>query len=311
MYTLNRLDNSFVGYAYQSFTFPLYRSYLKLLKPKGLIIAIGALVGEQKPVGLALAEIIADGASANLLSIFVTQNYRNRGIGTALLTRLEAELGLRGCNNVKLIYTTSNPQATAFERVIQKRNWLSPTPRHLVCKCDHRNLDAPWLDRDYRLPSSFTLFPWKEITTKERNLLHRQQQTEQWIPPELVPFRHEDNLETFNSFGLRYQNEVVGWILTHRLAPDTIRYTCAYIRPDLQKLAQIICLYQKSIKLHTTRLDIPHGIWTVPFRFKSHVRFILKRFGPYMDSIEESRESSKSLTGSLKAEAFNYRRVLL
>ena len=311
MYSLNLLDNSFVGYAYQSFTFPLYRSYLNLLQPKGSIVAIGALTENKEPIGLALAEIKTNEKSANVLSVFVTSNYRDRGIGTALLSRLEQELAKRGCMNVELTYTTSNPLASALERVIQKCNWLSPIPRHLVCKCDHRNLDAPWLDRDYRLPSSFTLFPWQEITTKERNLLRKQQQEKSWIPSLLVPFQYEENLETFNSFGLRYQNEVVGWILTHRLAPDTIRYTCAYIRPDLQKLARIIYLYQKSIKLHTTRSDIPHGIWTVPFKFKSHVRFILKRFGPYMDSIEESRESSKSLTTSLQVKAYSDQRVLL
>jgi len=294
MYTLNCLDNSLVGCAYQSFTFPLYRSHLQQLSPQGSVVAIGALENERSPIGLALAEIEADRKSATMLSIFVHRNYRNRGIGTALLQRLEVELAKRGCTKVQLNYTTSHSLAFALERLIQKCNWQTPIPRQLVCKCDHRNLDAPWLDRDYRLPSSFTLFPWQEITTRERNLLHRQQQTEQWIPPGLVPFQHETNLD-FNSFGLRYQNEVVGWILTHRLTPDTIRYTCAYIRPELQKLARIIYLYQKSIKLHMTRPDIPHAIWTVPFRFKSHVGFILKRFGDYMDSIEESRESSKSL----------------
>ena len=298
MYTFSCLDNSLVGSLYQSLTFPAYRSLLQLLQPQGAIVAIGVLGEQKQPIGLALAEILADGKSANLLSIFITKNYRFQGIGTALLTRLEAELKARNCQQVSINYTTVNPQISVLERVLQKCNWRSPQPRQLVCKCGHKMRDAHWVQKKYRLDSSFEIFLWRDMKKEERNLLLAQQQkADSWIPSELNPFHHERNLEPLNSLGLRYRHEVVGWVLTHRIAPDTIRYTCSYIRPDLQKLALILHLYRESILLHTAHPEIPEAIWTVPFIFNSMVNFVRKRFKPYMNSIEESRESSKLLIG--------------
>lgn len=83
--------------------------------------------------------------------------------------------------------------------------------------------EAPWLNKNYRFSPSFTFFPWQEITPEERLNLQKQQETSLWIPDELSPFKHEENLEPLNSLGLRYEGEVVGWVITHRLSPDTIR----------------------------------------------------------------------------------------
>ncbi len=86
----------------------------------------------------------------------------------------------------------------------------------------------------------------------------------------------------------------MGWVITHRLAPDTIRYTCSFVRQDLQKMGRIIPLYVKAIQLQA-KAGIPKGIWTVPFIYTSMVSFVQKRMAPYMISIEESKTSWKSL----------------
>jgi GNAT superfamily N-acetyltransferase len=293
MYTLNRIDNPLTGFVYQGFTFPRFRPHLEVLKPEGSIVAIAASDSDL-PVGLVLAEILPDGKSAEVLSIFVLQKYRGRQVGTSLLIRLEEELFSRGCTSVNLVYTTGKSTTLHLEHLLEKCNWTVPKPRMIVCKSTTDKIaDAPWMQKS-TLPAAYTVFPWVEITAEERLAIAQQQAAEPWIPPQLIPFDSEQDLEPLNSIGLRYQGQVVGWVITHRLAPDTIRYTCSFVRQDLQKMGRIIPLYVKAIKLQA-KAGIPNGIWTVPFIYTSMVSFVQKRMAPYMISIEESKTSWKSL----------------
>ena len=293
MYHLIHLHNPLTAFVYQTFTFPQYRSRLQVLKPEGSIVAIAASDSEQ-PIGLVLAEIQSDGQSAEILSIFVTPKHRNQGIGTDLLISINEELFSLCCKSIKLVYTTGQPTTPILERLLQKCNWTPPQPRMIVCKSTTAKIaNAPWMQKT-TLPSAYTIFPWVEITTEERVAIMQQQTAEAWIPPQLIPFENEENLEPLNSLGLRYQGRVVGWVITHRLAPDTIRYTCSFVRQDIQKMGRIIPLYVQAILLQA-KAEIPKGIWTVPFVYTPMVNFVKKRMASYMSSIEESRASFKSL----------------
>lgn len=294
MYTLTCLDNPWSALNYQSFTFPLFRPRLKTLKPQGSTVAIAAISDTKEPLGLAIAEIDLERKDAEINSVFVAPQHRNQGIGTALLAGLEEELNSRGCLGAHLVYITGQATTNYWERLLEKNHWTPPEPRMLVCKCDRKMLTSDWFNKGYRLPSAYTIFPWMEITPEERNHLQQQQETNPWIPPELVPFQHEENLEPLNSLGLRYQGEVVGWVITHRLAPDTIRYTCGYIRPDLQRSGRLLCLLAESIKRHGARPEIDKAIWATSFVFSGLINFEKNRMGPYLTSLEESRGSQKS-----------------
>lgn len=295
MYTFNCLNNAFAAWLYQPFTFPLFRSRLQALKPEGTTVAISASESNQ-PIGLALAEIDPDTKSAEVLSIFVKSTHRRQGIGTALFTRLEQELFSRGCQGAKLVYSTGLPITPALECLLRKCNWTPPQPRMLVCKTSlYSILKAPWMQRT-TLPASYTIFPWIEITEEERIAIQQQQEASPWIPQDLIPFKHEKNFEPLNSLGLRYQGQVVGWIITHRLAPDIIRYTCGFVRQDLQKLGRYIPLIANAIHIQA-KARISEGIWTVPLVHTSMVYFVKKRMASYLSSLEETRGSFKSLGG--------------
>lgn len=291
MYTLYRLENAFEATAYQALTFPLFRPQLQVLKPGNSIVAIAA-TNALAPVGLALAEIQPDDQSAQVLSLFVAPSYRRQGIGTALLSRLESELRSQGCTHLELVYTTGKPTTAALERLLDRCQWAPPQPRMIVGKSTCSQIrNAPWMKRTV-LPASYRVFPWQEMTEGDRAAL--QQHTHTWIPTQLTPFQHEQNLEPLNSLGLRYQGEVVGWIITHRLDPDTIRYTSGFIRPDLQKAGRYISLIANAIQLQVSE-NIPFGIWTVPLVYPAMVSFVHQRMAPYMISLEESRTSAKEI----------------
>ena len=292
LYKLTCLDHAFAAIAYRPFTFPLYRSRLQGLKLAASTVAIAAADANQ-PIGLALAEIRPDG-QAEVLSIFVKPTHRQQGVGTALLAHLSAELKLRGCANAHLVYTTGQPTTPALERLLQNSNWTAPHPRMLVCKSNlDRIVQAPWMQRS-TLPSAYQICRWAEVTPAERLDIQQRQETCPWIPPDLVPFQYEQELEPLNSLGLRYQGQVVGWVITHRLAADTIRYTCSFVREDLQKMGRIIPLYVNAIQTQN-QANIAKGIWTVPFCHASMIQFVKKRMSPYLNALEETRSSFRLL----------------
>ena len=291
MYKLERL-NIFTAWSYHALTFPSFQPLLYDLSPNSLNVAIGAYNSEE-PVGLALAIIMPEKGFAKVGSIFVKPSYRRQGIGTALLMRLEEELyQQRGCTKAKFVYATGKLTTTAIEHLLQNCNWLSPEPEKLICKCNRTMLNAPWLKK-YTLPDSFTIFPWVEITPTERVALQKQQEIDPWIPESLMPLQYENDLEPLNSVGLRYEGQVVGWVITQRFLPHTICYSCSYIRPDLQKRGRIIPLYAEAIKRQAAKPEIPNATWVVPFIHEPMVQFVKQRMANYMTYIEEFRSSFK------------------
>jgi GNAT superfamily N-acetyltransferase len=293
MYTINVLNDS-TAVKYEKLTFPAFRDVLRSIDSQKSVIAIAASYLEQ-PIGLALGEIWDDDSGAEVRSIFVEPAQRCAGIGTALLTRLEEELSQRGCTKAELSYITGKPTTPALERLLQKCNWTYPQPRMLICKGQAEEIiQAPWMKRYSRIPSSYSIFPWLEITQEERQAIQQQQETQPWIPEDLIPFQYEKHLEPITSLGLRYQGQVVGWMINHRLSPDTIRYTCSFVRKDLQKMGRIISLYAEAAKLQV-QAKISNVIWTVPVAHESMVNFVKHRWAPYLASLGETKGTFKFL----------------
>jgi GNAT superfamily N-acetyltransferase len=289
MATLHLL-NSITALSYQSFTYPFYRSRLQRLTPQGNDVAIGAVEDDQ-PVGLLLAEI--EPPAAVIHSIYVKPSHRQRGIATALLKQLEQTV-LRQVKELHLVYITGKSTTVALEKLLQSNDWAAAETSMIVCKSTtDRIADAPWMQQSY-LPSAFQIVPWAEITTAEVQQVEQQQAANPWIPADLAPSRQEGTLEPVNSLGLRYQGQIVGWVLTHRLDASTIRYTCSFIRPDFQRMGRLIPVYVEAIR-RQHEAGIPNGIWTVPVHHPAMFNFVKQRMAPYMISVEETRRVTKAL----------------
>ncbi|MGK7879831.1 MAG: GNAT family N-acetyltransferase [Crocosphaera sp.] len=294
MYTLKRLNKFGTAFFYAPFTFPRFRCQLQNLQGDGNIIAIG-VSNLDKPIGLAMAEIYPEDNSAEILSIFVAPAYRRQKIGIALLTRLEEELYKRGCTKAKLFCQIGEPTWLPLERLIQRCNWSFPQPWDIVCESDWDTISkAPWLQRKFHLPRDMMIFPWVEITDHERIVIQKTYELEPWFEDGANPFENEENFEPLNSLGLRYQEKVVGWMLTERVASDSIYYKCMFVRKDLQRLGRGIALFVNAIKIQY-EAKIPKGIWRVHLENPAMLRFVKKHMMPYLTSFEEVSCSYKQL----------------
>lgn len=294
MYTISSLSQKTVR-QYECLTFPSYQKHLQQLESS--TIAIGASLLQQ-PIGLAVAttQLEPDGtSSAKVLSLFVKERYRNLGIGTALLADLETKLLAKGCNEVELVYMSGKPLTVALEKLLAKSGWEQPKSRMLVCKSTTTKIaTAPWI-RQYKLASSYRILRWVDLAPECRRKVFQQQQQQEWYPEALNPFNNSSQLESLNSLCLLYHGDVVGWMITHRINPNTIRYTSLFVRKDLQRIGRAIPILAEAIRCQIDS-EIVNGIWSVAVENEQMAQFVKRRLSPYLTSLTETKGSQKSLS---------------
>jgi GNAT superfamily N-acetyltransferase len=295
MTVLKRLQNSDAE-AYSNLIFPAMKDNLSLLDQDTTgKIAIGAISGES-PAGLVYGEIDEAG-TGHVRCLFVKAAYRKQGIGRKLLAAIEEEFHRAGCGQAQLAYVTGKPSTEALEQALRSQGWDAPSPQVLFCNIDSRMLDWYVYQAPGWLVEGFELEKWIDITEADREKIARTQAEQAWIPEDLVPFQYEENLEPLNSFAIRYHGEVAGWMITHRVRPDTIRYTCSFIREDLQRRFRILPIYQEAYRAQSAA-GVMNALFMVPYRHKAMVNFVKRRWANQYGTVWESRECSKKLGAS-------------
>lgn len=295
--------------ALKGMTFPSYRHLLllqaaprhpeqgddRVVQPLG---AVARLDGQ--PVGLILAEAPVNPPAGEpevpeVLSVFVQPDHRNRGIATALVERIEEMLRARGFAEVKGTFMSGRAANDALVRVIVKRGWNPPSVRTVTLRFTPRgSRDTPWYGR-LRYSDDYEVFPWSELTQEEREGLYRTQAASPWIPPGLEPWRHDRyGYDAVSSLGLRYKGQVVGWVINHRLGPNTVRFTCSFMRKDLGRRGRIMPLYTAALeRLEASGCE--DCLFVTPVEFPNMVHFVKDRCAPYTGVLSETYGVSKRL----------------
>ena len=285
------LDDSNTA-SYKHLMHPMFHPHLGALTSRLPKLVLVGVQFQSQPVGYILAVCLPDKSKAFIPFFFVESVHRGKGLGKQLLTRIEQALKRYRCQQVHLSYDT-NTTTPVLERILGKRNWLPHRPYSIICSTLIEDVKkAPWLHR-YNLPDSVTFFPWVELTTQEREEIKKQRQEILKYPPELDPFREENRIEPINSLGLRYQGQVVGWMITHRISPDTIRYSALFVREDLPKVRCVIPLLAMAINLHTEHPEIPKAKYIVMSDNAAMLRFVERHLVPYKSSINQTWIATK------------------
>jgi GNAT superfamily N-acetyltransferase len=278
---------------FRHMTFPAYRAVLDFDPVRPAPVLVGAMA-DGAAIGLALAAIASRGTDSELLSMYVEPNYRNRGVAAALVEKTCDELNARGVETVRATYMTGQPVTAAVERVFTKTGWSAPQTRMLVVRFTLESAaGAPWIGRFRKLPAGYDIVPWVGLTADERLRLRESQEHDHWIAEDLIPFDFEPGIEPVTSLALRYRGEVVGWCLNH-IVGDVLRFTCSFMRRDLARLGRVLLLYCEAVA-RMPRIGLAAGMWTIPVRHASYVRFAQRRMQPYSVFFGETRGIVKSL----------------
>jgi GNAT superfamily N-acetyltransferase len=290
-------------------TFPVYRHLLalrpaprhpeqgdsRLVQPLGCVARSGGA-----PIGLALAEqpLQPDDSGATtpeMLSVFVRPEHRGRGVGTALVERLEAELRNRGASEVKAVYMRGGPGIPALERVLARRGWSAPEVRTVTLRFTPEGARAtPWYGRG-RLAPDEAIFPWTELTAEERDALRRSQAETGWIPAGLEAWEHDRHgFDAVSSVGLRKGGRVVGWVINHRVTDSTVRFTCSFMRKDLGRRGRILPLYTAALE-RLRESGCAECLFITPVAYPNMVNFVRERCAPWTGTLSETYGVSRRL----------------
>jgi GNAT superfamily N-acetyltransferase len=275
-------------------TYPRYRDALQSAFAADLVTVVVA-ERDNEPVGMCVAERDGESHSGTVLSLFVSAEFRGEGIGGSLLKASVQALRNGGCAKAEIVFTDEKPDAAARMRAMLSRaGWDAPVKRMLVFRWDLKGYDAelPWM-KSFTLRQGFDIGLWSDVTEAEKAQLRDSDQRDGWIAPDLRPWDFEENYEPLNSLSLRYEGELVGWMINDRVAPDVIRFTCSFVREDLQKAGCIIALYARALKLQM-EAGILQVMWAVPFQHPRMIAFSKRRlatnsatwFTTYGSSIE-------------------------
>ena len=278
-----------LGRAIKRFTFPAYRELLSQSRSDVIGVVAWRL---SAPIGLALAHLKNN--DSELLSLFVNQENRSCGIGTRLLVRLEERLRYIGVNAIHTTFMSGKPGSMALERVLEKSGWEPPHIRMLVIRCSlQKSLAAPWI-RPRSLPRGSSIIPWKNVSAMEKQQILFSQQSEPWIPDELVPTRKEKDFDRATSLALREHDRIVGWLITHRLDEETLRFTCNFVRKDLQRRGRLFALYAAAAP-RMRSAGYKYGVGTVRLTEPAMANFARRWLQPYTVFFGETRGTSKTL----------------
>jgi GNAT superfamily N-acetyltransferase len=290
---------------YAPLTYPHFRPLLAAFEQfQDLTLAVGYAVSGT-PVGLALAQTCADCQAAHLRSVFVHSAYRGKGIGKALLARLEQEVVRRPYPRLDTEYPRGRPETPYWEHILSQRGWQPPQVTCLRCAVIGKVavdalMAAPWMRQPPALPPEAELFPWQDLGTDERGYLEGQQAAERYehgIEP-VLGARPADPL---NSLGLRYRGEVIGWMLTVRTAPGRMLYDRLYVDARYRPSGYGVALVVEAIRRqYAQEGQLPEvgGVWRTHVENRPMVQFIRRRFGPYLSSLVEINTSYKELARS-------------
>ena len=284
---------------FEAMTFPAYRSLFALgAHEESPLIARAAEV-DGEPAGLAVAWRETP-ARAKWVSIYTAPAFRRRGIAAALLAAIEEAAATRGCRTLEASLERGRPMRDVLERQLRASGYGEPVLRALMCRVHDggaRLKTAPWFYAT-TMPASFELFPWTALTEEEGRTIRERQARDPWYPANLDPFGDAHLMEPLNSLGLRLAGEVVGWSITHRIFPDTIRYTYLFVRQDLQPFGIAIPLLLASMRRQIDSpliTSVPNATFKVPLVFGGMVKFLRGRMAPYISELNDIIDMAKPL----------------
>lgn len=237
-------------------------------------------------VGMAVSTMRVNLRYAELLSMAISPECAHETSLALLMDKLEAVLRARKCKTLNYIYSENDPLKPIFESLSKTRGWS--LPRLLMADFHFRRDDfAPlWMRKLPSLPKEkgMEIVLWQDLAPAALDGLARQFAAGN-IPQALSPFVKKHPIETLNSLSLCQGNEVIGWMVCHRIAPDTIQYTSLYVQPEyhflgLRLLAMAIFLQQRSAiqqALAVVNVDQVDHSWFL---------FAKKRLLPYAHTVE-------------------------
>lgn len=278
--------------AFAPMAFPAFRRLLTD-PPDRDLVWIGARDADGAPVGLAAGMGGPDG-EFEMFAAYISPLYRRTGLGQTLTDRLCDDFATLGYRRGVHFFTV-DADDQGYAKFLMRCGWSRPVVRQLVCRTDLDHAwETPWL-RDTAVPDGYRIVAWQDITDAARADLAARHAADPTLWPEsLDPFHYETDCDAATSVALLRaggmddgvaRETIVGWVLTHPLDDETLRWTCSWVIDRLQGAARIVPLWWQVAKRQRATSARDKFIWTVPVEQPRMARFAARRMRPWLLSL--------------------------
>lgn len=268
-------------------------SRLSGLPPEVALASVLAFQGSA-PVGLAILMPETTG-SAQLLSLLVLPGQRRKGIANQLLELAEERAARMGLGSLSVRLRSHWAMNEAMTALLEKRGWLPPLVQSLRCRSTLEKLSAaPWLKNSPRLAPELELVNWTALTAAERAQIERVWATKNEASREHRPWPMPDRLDPSTSVAVRRGSHVAGWMVTHRIKPETLQYSAWYVDPELRRSNAAAVLLIESIRRQINS-GIPNLHWEFSADNRPMMNLMRRHLKPWLSGYSEVRTSGKVL----------------
>ncbi|MCB0686633.1 MAG: GNAT family N-acetyltransferase [Saprospiraceae bacterium] len=202
---------------------------------------------ERTPVGLLLATDDNSGKNFRIHSFLVHPKFRNKGIGSAILDHLEQYLfKIRG-ENVDLYYRQHWPFTPYLKKILERQGWDIPRQDLIIVKGDAINVNKLFMHKQIQLPESYSFTPFLEISKEDQAYILGRKKRENWYLDYLDPFVQPETICAPASLALRKDGHIIGWVISHLIAPHLNEFTALFIDQQHRPYKQAHILMREAI----------------------------------------------------------------
>lgn len=229
-----------------------------------------------------------------LLSLYIAPFFRRLGWGSSLLRSVEDDFHELGYSlGVHFMNVETNDQAHV--RFCMASGWSKPLVTKLVCRSTLAlAFQTPWLV-EAELPKRYRIVDWYGLDESARAGVKAD--VGRWIPRELDPFEHETDCEPSTSVALTDvgSGAVLGFVITHRLDAQTLRWTCSYLAPHLQSSGLMCALWLETARRQSRQDGLVDFCFTAAISEPRMARFAFRRMKPWLSELSYGCTTTKNV----------------
>ena len=286
--------------------YPPLQLQVRSRRAEGDLLGVALVDGNQMPVALAVGSLDEKRSRSEVLSFWVRPDLRRHGLGTRLLEATVTAQREAGVQQTGMLLRADWHDCSVMERLVQRCGFSVPEARQIAFRNDLeyfiRGTDE--LPKMFALPEGYQIVRWSDLTPDQLSSVRRRQEQavaqngRGWYPVALDPFQLEE-IERGPSRAMVKEGRVVGWMLTHGLAEDTLQYTALFIDPELRQghlageLIKDVVLRHREVYLESRRWRF--ATFLTDARNAAIRQLIDIYFRPFNPEVTELRWTSRAL----------------
>jgi GNAT superfamily N-acetyltransferase len=202
---------------------------------------------ENRPTGLLLASLDHTGKNLRIHSFLVHPDHRNRGVGTNLVRTLEESIKNYGVNKMDIYFRSHWKSRDHLEKIFKNLDWNDPKEDLIIVKGLAKKVLKLFMHDKIGLPERYAFEPFLQLSAADTTYIKKKKQEEDWYLDYLDPFVQQKTMFEAGSIALKYDNKVIGWVISHLIAPDLNEFTALFVDAAHRPFKQAHLLMREAI----------------------------------------------------------------